>query len=658
MKVNKILLIILISIVIIISSIFIIKLFTKKCKTNTDCGDGKECNKNNKCVPSNTPKPDPNKCDPECGKDQVCKEGKCVDHKPEPKPDPNKCDPECGKDQLCKEGKCYDKYECTEKIHCLEDKICSKEGKCVDPPPKPGPKPEPKPDPNKCDPECNEDQVCVIDQNNGNKCYNKYECTEKIHCPEGKICVNNKCKTPPKPDPNKCDPECGKDQVCKEGKCVDPKPEPEPGCSENKNCPKGKSCKGGKCTSCSQDTDCLEGEICINGYCGKFNRNYAYVGTPLNETDQYTGDNPYDCETLCDKTDKCTRWFLEKTSDNKFKCKLYDTNSCSIKWDNSIASDNVSKFVKCSEGGACEIKYSLYDGSINGEKIKCNSKRDCISEKDLNYFIKYYPDIKNTSCGKKTVCGKYEDGKFIANNPKSVCLIDKDCNNGDVCASINETVCGSNDNGKFVPAYSTMTIGNNTRIVSDDAEKCKEKSECQKDGIASFTIDCVKEKEGEKSFCRNLLNVTRTKEGDETKDGIGKCKTDLDCFYSPDGNISSLGTEKAWKCDKETGYCKGPQLDMPYIASLSCSSVQKPNFPSQYGFYTPFKFLGGCKDKGEGEKCYITDYSDPPQNLTGKCVKDNDGLICYPEYLCRLNDNTTEENPVGTCTPANNIIPN
>ena len=662
MKANKILLIILISIVIIISSIFMIKLFTKKCKTNKDCGDGKECNKNNKCVPSNTPKPDPNKCDPECGKDQVCKEGKCVD----PKPDPNKCDPECNKDQVCKEGKCVDH------------------------------KPEPKPDPNKCDPECNEDQVCVIDQHNGNKCYNKYECTEKIHCPEGKICVNNKCEEPPKPEcttdkdcgsknkmkcfQNKCkkvecrnmndcqdiytgnykvcnsdykcenctnDKQCvlpdGSKGICFDGRfnvggyCAEPECNTTSDCKDGKicstkgggggrctsctsgDCNEGEVCKSGRCVkiecknnsdckteglicnnnmcvNCSNNIKCPEGQNCVNGFCGDYTSGYKFISGSIAQISQNENQNPNDCLNLCKKNKDCHYWDLTKDTTDiskiKYSCNLYNENSCSIKWNESIACHKDTPNKICGVT-SCNIPIKKLDGKFNK---KCKNKLDCYDKlldglsceakgKDSNKYC-YSKNKEQGTC-------QYPPGKGSSDSdpddPKTDCI-----NNG----------------GTWTP---------NT---------CNDVTECT-EGLYNF--DC---NQGE---CIDTLDVT-------------KCKNDNDCGENN-------------KCTTDN-YCQGPNGSFPSmnlfssINGVPTCSGEDFDFPQQFAYETLDKMTESCKGKQKGSDCIFTDFSDDNKVVYAKCdtinVYDKKLNVCAPD-ICLVTKDTTFENPKGICSKYANV---
>ena len=89
------------------------------------------------------------------------------------------------------------------------------------------------------------------------------ECTTNDDCPEGQVCQNGDCVTP-EPEPCEADEDCPEGQVCENGECITPEPEP---CETDEDCPEGQVCEDGECVepepaACEADEECDDGEFC------------------------------------------------------------------------------------------------------------------------------------------------------------------------------------------------------------------------------------------------------------------------------------------------------------------------------------------------------------------------------------------------------------
>jgi Tol biopolymer transport system component len=109
------------------------------------------------------------------------------------------------------------------------------------------------------------------------------ECEENEDCPEGQVCVDNKCVTPtPTPtETPECEgnEDCPEGQVCVDNHCVTPTPTNTPigFCTDNEDCPPGQVCVDNRCVTptptntpigfCTDNNDCPPGQVCVDNRC-------------------------------------------------------------------------------------------------------------------------------------------------------------------------------------------------------------------------------------------------------------------------------------------------------------------------------------------------------------------------------------------------------
>lgn len=127
------------------------------------------------------------------------------------------------------------------------------------------------------DEDCPEGQICI-----DNRCATltptpEGYCEDDEDCPEGQICIDNRCATPePTPTPEgfcEDDEDCPEDQVCIDNRCATPTPIGF--CEDDEDCPEGQICIDNRCATvtptpigfCDEDEDCDDGEICVDNRC-------------------------------------------------------------------------------------------------------------------------------------------------------------------------------------------------------------------------------------------------------------------------------------------------------------------------------------------------------------------------------------------------------
>lgn len=119
-----------------------------------------------------------------------------------------------------------------------------------------------------------ENASCVSDDGGGDTC--ETECCANADCAEGFVCSRDGvCVERPTPPADECDAEtpCPEGEVCQDGQCVTPPPE----CTADGDCAAGQVCTDGSCVTrdfpprpadrCVIAGDCGPEGTCVNGAC-------------------------------------------------------------------------------------------------------------------------------------------------------------------------------------------------------------------------------------------------------------------------------------------------------------------------------------------------------------------------------------------------------
>jgi MYXO-CTERM domain-containing protein len=105
-------------------------------------------------------------------------------------------------------------------------------------------------------------------------------CNDDEDCPEGQVCVDNRCVTPTPIGFCDDDEDCPPDEECIDNRCrprptatPTPSPTPEGFCNDDRDCPEGQVCIDNFCATptpvgfCEDDEDCPPGQTCIDNRC-------------------------------------------------------------------------------------------------------------------------------------------------------------------------------------------------------------------------------------------------------------------------------------------------------------------------------------------------------------------------------------------------------
>lgn len=102
-------------------------------------------------------------------------------------------------------------------------------------------------------------------------------CNEDEDCPDGQICIDNRCATLTPTPIGYCEDEedCAPGEVCIDNRCATPIPTATPDgfCIDEEDCPDGEVCVDNRCVTptpigfCEDEEDCAPGEVCIDNRC-------------------------------------------------------------------------------------------------------------------------------------------------------------------------------------------------------------------------------------------------------------------------------------------------------------------------------------------------------------------------------------------------------
>jgi len=105
-------------------------------------------------------------------------------------------------------------------------------------------------------------------------------CNDDDDCPEGQVCIDNRCVTPTPIGFCEDDEDCPPDEECIDNRCQPrptatptPSPTPEGFCNDDRDCPEGQICIDNFCATptpvgfCEDDDDCPPGQTCIDNRC-------------------------------------------------------------------------------------------------------------------------------------------------------------------------------------------------------------------------------------------------------------------------------------------------------------------------------------------------------------------------------------------------------
>ena len=102
-------------------------------------------------------------------------------------------------------------------------------------------------------------------------------CTDDEDCPDGQICVDNRCATITPTPIGYCEDEedCPPGQICIDNRCATPIPTATPDgfCDDDEDCPDDSVCIDNRCATptpigfCEDEEDCAPGEVCIDNRC-------------------------------------------------------------------------------------------------------------------------------------------------------------------------------------------------------------------------------------------------------------------------------------------------------------------------------------------------------------------------------------------------------
>ena len=105
-------------------------------------------------------------------------------------------------------------------------------------------------------------------------------CRSDEDCPEGQVCIDNRCVTPTPVGFCNDDRDCPPDEECIDNRCrpratptPTPSPTPEGFCEDDQDCPDGQICIDNRCATptpvgfCTDDQDCPPGQTCVDNRC-------------------------------------------------------------------------------------------------------------------------------------------------------------------------------------------------------------------------------------------------------------------------------------------------------------------------------------------------------------------------------------------------------